>query len=455
MNLSDKEELEQNLDLISEGLKTDPKYVGALHGTKRILSAQIHIAILEKTLEGYRQVLKINPEDVEALNNKGRFSAYQGFISLYIGKYHEALIRYQEALEADDGILNIDPQNILALNNRITTLANIGFCFRNLGRHKEALEAYIEVLKIEPTNVLVLNNKGVALYEIGDHQNALKSFDEVLKIEPTNMNALENRAQVLAKEKTTAILPVLGEGVENVNIKGPSVLKSDPVDNRVRATSATQRSQPQVPTNIPSSSYVKDVTTIPVLGPILRIIGYGISLVILIPLAIFAWQAVLFLIGGWIVVKIVAEIIEHNTPERRAERARKLAEDARIRSENQEKIRIEAEQRRQEAWIAYTKLRKEIESMPEYQNWRKIVFERFGRKCAIATCDKTENLEIHHRYKSFYGILRDYRITNTAQACGCAALWDPNNGEPLCKPHHDQTKSSLYYHAAKIVMGVS
>lgn len=80
--------------------------------------------------------------------------------------------------------------------------------------------------------------------------------------------------------------------------------------------------------------------------------------------------------------------------------------------------------------------------MPQYEHWRQAVFEKFGRKCSV--CGLTENLEIDQRYMSFYALIRYCGITNTVQAYECAALWDSNNGAPLCKTHHDQTTSSRY-----------
>lgn len=90
----------------------------------------------------------------------------------------------------------------------------------------------------------------------------------------------------------------------------------------------------------------------------------------------------------------------------------------------------------------YRQLRKEIEAMPQYEHWRHAVFEKFDRKCIVPACEN-RNLEVDHR-KSFYAIVREHGITNTIQAAECVALWDVNNGRPLCKPHHDQTLSSIY-----------
>lgn len=91
----------------------------------------------------------------------------------------------------------------------------------------------------------------------------------------------------------------------------------------------------------------------------------------------------------------------------------------------------------------YKSLRKEIEAMPQYKIWREAVIKKFGRKCSV--CGSTENIEVDHRFKSFYAIVRENRITDIVKAYECAELWNVDNGAPLCKKHHDQTKSSVYY----------
>lgn len=91
----------------------------------------------------------------------------------------------------------------------------------------------------------------------------------------------------------------------------------------------------------------------------------------------------------------------------------------------------------------YKRLRKEIEATPLYKKWRKDVFEKFGNRCMV--CSSTKNLEIDHRYESFYSLVKKYHLKSVIDAYECPPLWDVNNGAPLCKEHHDQTGSSIYY----------
>jgi quinolinate synthase len=54
---------------------------------------------------------------------------------------------------------------------------------------------------------------------------------------------------------------------------------------------------------------------------------------------------------------------------------------------------------KQEVHDKYIILRREIEEMPKYQNWRNQVIVKFGNKCEI--CGVADKLEIHHRQSMF------------------------------------------------------
>ncbi|MFA6609170.1 MAG: hypothetical protein WCT07_04675 [Candidatus Paceibacterota bacterium] len=165
------------------------------------------------------------------------------------------------------------------------------------------------------------------------------------------------------------------------------------------------------------------------------------------PLVITLGGLVLFIL---IVVPIIKEYFSPiMRKERKIDREKKEQERLKLLEEikhrrkvEQEKTLEQKESLKEEKLDTYQKLRKAIESMPQYELWRQAVFKEFGRKCAM--CGSTENLEVDHRYKSFYAIIKECRITNTTQAYECAALWNVNNGAPLCKTHHDKTTSSVY-----------
>ena len=125
----------------------------------------------------------------------------------------------------------------------------------------------------------------------------------------------------------------------------------------------------------------------------------------------------------------------------------KIREDTKYRKEQSlesEKVKQKEERAR------YQQLRKEIEAMPKYENWKNAVFMKYGRRCEM--CGKTDNLEIHHR-RSFNCLLKNYEITTKVQAFECDALWNVNNGSVLCKECHDKMTSSQQFKSLPIDPG--
>jgi len=92
----------------------------------------------------------------------------------------------------------------------------------------------------------------------------------------------------------------------------------------------------------------------------------------------------------------------------------------------------------------YFELRKLIEKMPEYIKWRDDVLKKYDSTCSV--CGSIKAIEVDHRHKSFYSIVRRNNLRNVIDAYECKELWDISNGAPLCKQCHDQTTSSKNYH---------
>lgn len=130
--------------------------------------------------------------------------------------------------------------------------------------------------------------------------------------------------------------------------------------------------------------------------------------------------------------------------ERRKEEKR-VAREARDRLREYERWQV-----RKTKMDDYRKLRKEIEAMPQYEQWRQTVFAKFGKRC-INDPSHQGNIEVDHHYKSFYAIIQKHGITNTMEAEKCTALWDVDNGVPLCKFCHNKTPSSIYRNIHKVI----
>lgn len=78
-------------------------------------------------------------------------------------------------------------------------------------------------------------------------------------------------------------------------------------------------------------------------------------------------------------------------------------------------------------------LRKIIQELEQYTNWRMSVFRRDSFKCK--NCGATRDLIADH-IKPFSEIILENKITNFQEAINCSELWDVNNGNTLCKDCH-------------------
>lgn len=136
---------------------------------------------LKQAIEGYRQVLSVDPSRFTALNNLG--------MALHaVGQIEEALSCYQRVLEAKDNPL---------------TRNNLGNALRDLGRREEAVEQYRRTLELNAESAEAHSNLGVTLAELGRVGEAVPHLERAVALKPeaANMhcnlgNARQAQAQI-------------------------------------------------------------------------------------------------------------------------------------------------------------------------------------------------------------------------------------------------------------------
>ena len=121
----------------------------------------------EAAVGAYDKALELNPDLVEAYNNRG-------VMQNKLGQYEAALADLNEAIRLKPNYLN-------AYNNR-------GVAKRNLGQYDEALADYDKALELEPNDAEVYYNRGSVKNDLGQHSEALADYDKALELEP---NAIE------------------------------------------------------------------------------------------------------------------------------------------------------------------------------------------------------------------------------------------------------------------------
>jgi tetratricopeptide (TPR) repeat protein len=123
----------------------------------------------QAALEKFDQAVKLNPDDVDSLNNIG-----------IIYGYH--LERPQEALEIYEKIIKKNPKNIEFRMNRALLLEKIG-------NYREALLEFQQILRIKPDAKLAWYMISLIQYHLGNYKDAIANINRAIWLNP---NFIEN-----------------------------------------------------------------------------------------------------------------------------------------------------------------------------------------------------------------------------------------------------------------------
>lgn len=161
--------------------------------------------------EVYRDILKKDPDNVDALNLLGVILQAAGELETAIVLLERATVlapdyaapyvnlgnalqlarRAEDAVDAFEKAIALDPEQPAAANNLASVL-------NDLGRHEEALDACVVALKKAPDFGEAHNNMGNALAALGRADDAEKSYRRALEINPAHATAYFNLGNVLA-----------------------------------------------------------------------------------------------------------------------------------------------------------------------------------------------------------------------------------------------------------------
>lgn len=90
-----------------------------------------------------------------------------------------------------------------------------------------------------------------------------------------------------------------------------------------------------------------------------------------------------------------------------------------------------------------SKVKTQIRKMPEYEMWRKKIFERDNYTCNFCGKRSAKNrhltLNADHYPIPFAKILAQYEIDSILKARSCPFLWNIKNGRTLCLDCHKTT----------------
>ena len=175
------DEVTELVNKVSDLLSDEEEHSSVIEDMGPEFSKAIFLQVMgdfEGSLEALDKVLRIEPDNIEALDAKG-----WSFICLG---------RWQEALDNSNEVLAVGPLRDSALDNK-------GCALMHLGRWDEAIEPLQKAVNVNPLNDYAWNNLGQTYMHFERYGEAINCFDKVLKINPEHGDAKKFKQECLQK----------------------------------------------------------------------------------------------------------------------------------------------------------------------------------------------------------------------------------------------------------------
>jgi len=133
-----------------------------------------------------------------AMIQSGRYSG-KSLSSVYddLGFAYEDLKDYEKALQYYGTAISLNPQNGQALYNR-------GNVYFTKGQYDQALSDYTQSIAVRPNYAQAFNNRGNTYRHQGDFTKALADFNQAIVLNPNYGLALKNRGETKLANGDTA-----------------------------------------------------------------------------------------------------------------------------------------------------------------------------------------------------------------------------------------------------------
>ncbi len=162
---------------IAEGINDDLAAhawfsIGFLLQQRDMENVEAHI---QEVLFAYDQVIRLNPDDARAYNNRGIVK--------------RALDLHEAALADYDQAIRLKPYDAAAYNNR-------GIVKSTLSRYEDAINDYDQAIHLKRDDAEAYYNRGNAKSIIGQHKAAITDYDRAIHLNPDYAEAYYNRGDV-------------------------------------------------------------------------------------------------------------------------------------------------------------------------------------------------------------------------------------------------------------------
>ena len=165
-------------------------------------------------IEEFDRALASNPNDLEALSNRGEAyylledfnAAINDFDAVLAqdannpiflfqrGNSYQKLEKYQNAIADYNKAIGLNSQFTTAYNNR-------GLVYESLEQYDKAITDYNQAISLNPQFVYAYNNRGITYYELEEYQNAISDYNKAISLNPQYAEAYSNRGLVYGELK--------------------------------------------------------------------------------------------------------------------------------------------------------------------------------------------------------------------------------------------------------------
>ncbi|MFC2066651.1 tetratricopeptide repeat protein [Chloroflexota bacterium] len=178
-----------------------------------LASAYYYAEQYEEAKEAYNRILKLTPNNADALNNRG-------VVYAELERYDDALADYNRSLE-------LRPNDAGALNNR-------GAAYTKLERYDDAFADLNRSLELRPNDAGALNNRGVMYAKLERYDDALADLNRSLELNPDDHGTFYNLACLFSRQgKADDALTYLEKAI-NINKKYQEMAKTDTDFDNIR-----------------------------------------------------------------------------------------------------------------------------------------------------------------------------------------------------------------------------
>ena len=116
-------------------------------------------------------------------------AALPDFEAMYaLGNAHARNGEYDQAIEQYDHVIRVDPEHINALNNR-------GNAYLAKGGYDQAIADFDRAIALKPDFATAYANRGNAFQDRGEYDRAIRDYGVALQLKPDLAVALDNRAK--------------------------------------------------------------------------------------------------------------------------------------------------------------------------------------------------------------------------------------------------------------------